>query len=203
MKSFNSVFGLFFVLSGALDGAEVVDYVDKILPIMKDHCWDCHSKETEVKGNLSLDPETLFDQIGTYNIIRPGNPGESGFVERMKLDESHADFMPRKGSSLPKREIEAIEEWIRAGAIVDGKKLTDDEKKRLAEMGGASPGSDDKQADQFLSWKNREGKVIEARMTGMEGEAVNLVMKNGKSYLVPLNSLSSESVEQAKRLSGK
>jgi hypothetical protein len=72
-----------------------------------------------VKGNLALDPETLADQIGPYNVIRPGNPEESGLVEKLKLEETHADFMPRKGKPLPKREIEAIENWIRQGAIIE------------------------------------------------------------------------------------
>lgn len=170
---------------------------------MKDHCWDCHSNETEVKGNLALDPETLFDQIGTYNIIRPGNPDESGFVERMKLDETHNDFMPRKGSPLPKKDIEAIEEWIRAGAIVDAKKPTEDESKRIAEMGAASASGGEKPAEEFLSWTNREGRTIEAKMASLEGDSVKLVLKNGRSYLVPLASLNDESAAQAKRLSEK
>lgn len=203
MNCLQAQLGLLLVLSGTARAAEVVDYVGKVLPIMKDHCWDCHSNETEVKGNLALDPETLFDQIGTYNIIRPGNPDESGFVERMKLDETHNDFMPRKGTSLPKKDIEAIEEWIRAGAIVDAKKPTEEESKRIAEMGAASPSGGEKKAEEFLSWTNREGRTIEAKMIGIEGDSVKLVMKNGRSYLVPISSLDGESAAQAKRISEK
>lgn len=203
MKCFQAQLALLLLLGGTARAADVVDYVGKVLPIMKDHCWDCHSNETEVKGNLALDPETLFDQIGTYNIIRPGNPDESGFVERMKLDETHNDFMPRKGSPLPKKDIEAIEEWIRAGAIVDAKKPTEDESKRIAEMGAASASGGEKPAEEFLSWTNREGRTIEAKMASLEGDSVKLVLKNGRSYLVPLASLNDESAAQAKRLSEK
>ncbi len=179
--------------------AETVDYVGKVLPIMKEHCWDCHSKETEVKGSLALDPETLFDQIGKYNIIRPGDPEGSGFVERMKLDENHADFMPRRGSRLPKREIAAIEEWIRQGAVVDAKKPTEEETKRLAEMTTA-PSSAESGAGTaaFLSWTNREGRTIEARMMGLEGESVKLLLRNGRSYVVPLSALDEASAAQAR-----
>lgn len=178
--------------------AESVDYVGKVLPIMKEHCWDCHSKETEVKGNLALDAETLSDQIGTYNIIRPGDPEGSGFVERMKLDEGHADFMPRKGSRLPKREIAAIEEWIRQGAVVDAARPSEEEAKRLAGMKAAASSAEDATApDGFLRWTNREGRTIEARMTGLEGEAVKLQLRNGKSYLVPLSSLDEASAARA------
>jgi len=185
-------------------GAGAVDYVGGILPIMKEHCWDCHSNETEVKGNVALDPDALSDQIGKYNIIRPGDPVESGFVERLKLAENHNDFMPRKGKSLPAKEIEAIEEWIRKGAIVDAKKPTDDETKRLAEMKTAAPVAPEKGTEPgFHAWKNREGKTIEARMLGIEGETVKLLLKNGKSYVVPLVSLDDESVALAKELAEK
>ncbi|MBL9158482.1 MAG: hypothetical protein JNJ70_13475 [Verrucomicrobiales bacterium] len=175
------------------------DYVSEILPIMKEHCWDCHSNETEVKGNVALDPDVLADQIGAYNVIRPGNPAESGFVERLKLDETHNDFMPRKGKPLPKREIEKIEAWIQAGAIIDAKKPTEDETKRMAEMKPAAPSAGAAGAEAgFQSWTNREGKVIEARLLGLEGDAAKLLLKNGKSYVVPLSSLSEESAKMAR-----
>ncbi|NRB76202.1 MAG: hypothetical protein HRU46_17725, partial [Verrucomicrobiales bacterium] len=48
-----------------------VDYVSDVLPIMKEHCWKCHSNENQVKGNLALDDfEEVRDyQIGKFNII--------------------------------------------------------------------------------------------------------------------------------------
>ncbi len=177
------------------------DYVKDVLPMMKKHCWDCHSADTEVKGNLALDPETLYDQIGTYNIIRPGNPAESGFIERLKLPEDHADFMPRKGSALPASEIEAIEKWILAGAIVDAKKMTEEETKRSQEMGAApavAPAATAK--EEFLTWTNREGRSIEARLAGVSGDVAKLILRSGKTYDVPLSSLSEASATQARSL---
>lgn len=183
--------------------AEVLDYKKEVLSIMKKNCWDCHSNENEVKGNVDLDPATLSDQIGPYNIIRPGNPAESGFVERLKLDETHEDFMPRKASPLSKREIEAIETWIAAGAIIDAEKMTPDEEKRAVEakpaaagMAPASGGGD------FLSWTNAAGKVIEAKMVSLGPDSVKLLLKSGKAYDVRLQDLSPESVAQAKKLDG-
>lgn len=185
--------------------AEVLDYKKEVLDIMKKNCWDCHSSETEVKGNVDLDPATLADQIGPYNIIRPGNPGESGFVERLKLDETHADFMPRKGSPLAKREIEAIEAWISAGAIIDAGKMTPDEEKRAAEAKPAAPGMKPGAADaggDYLQWTNAAGKVIEARMVSLDADSVKLLLKSGRAYEVSLKDLSPESVDQARKLAG-
>jgi mono/diheme cytochrome c family protein len=184
-------------------GAEVLDYKKEVLPIMKKNCWDCHSNEKEVKGNVDLDPGTLADQIGPYNIIRPGKPGESGFVERLKLDETHADFMPRKGSPLAKREIEAIEAWIAAGAIIDGAAMSPDEEKRAAEFSSVPTGKKvDGAAGEYLSWTNAAGKVIEARLVSLDADSVKLLLKTGRAYDVRLQDLSPESVAQAKKLAG-
>jgi mono/diheme cytochrome c family protein len=198
------LFTLLFLSSGIVAArAEVLDYKKEVLDIMKKNCWDCHSNETEVKGNVDLDPATLADQIGPYNIIRPGNPGESGFVERLKLDETHADFMPRKGSPLAAREIETIEAWIAAGAIIDAEKMTPDEEKRAAEAKPAvadmkSGGTD----GEYLEWTNAAGKVIEARMVSLDTDSVKLLLKSGRAYEVSLKDLSPESVDQARKLGG-
>ncbi|HRQ88559.1 MAG TPA: hypothetical protein PLA50_07165 [Bacteroidia bacterium] len=170
------------------------DYMKEILPIMKEHCWECHSKEKSVKGNLDLEPAGLPDQIGKFNIIRPGNPAESGLVERLKLDENHEDFMPRKGKSLSKRNIEAIEKWILDGAVIDAKNPSEEEKSRMSQADPAP----EKPAE-FQSWTNTQGKTIEARILGIEGKSAKLVLRNGRSYLVPLASLSEESREQARK----
>lgn len=198
------LFTLLFLSFGIVASrAEVLDYKKEVLDIMKKNCWECHSSETEVKGNVDLDPATLADQIGPYNIIRPGNPGESGFVERLKLDETHADFMPRKGSPLAEREIEAIEAWIAAGAIIDAEKMTPDEEKRSAE---AKPAAADMKSDaaggEYLRWTNAAGKVIEARMVSLDTDSVKLLLKSGRAYEVSLEDLSPESVAQARKLGG-
>ena len=193
-------FSLFAAASAILlpVSAEAVDYVGEVLPLMKKHCWNCHSNEKEVKGSLALEPETLSDQIGKYNIIRPGDPETSGFVERLKLDPGHNDFMPRKAGPLAKREIEKIENWIRAGAVIDKANPTEEEAKFLAEAKSA-PAAD---GGAFLLWRNREGRTLEARMHSLSKDSVKLVRKDGKSFDVPLGSLDDESAAQAKRLAG-
>jgi hypothetical protein len=198
------LFSLIFLCSGVVAShAEVLDYKKEVLGIMKKNCWDCHSGENEVKGNVDLDPATLADQIGPYNIIRPGNPAESGFVERLKLDETHADFMPRKGSPLAKREIEAIEAWIAAGAIIDAEKMSPDEETRAAEAKPAADGMKSGAGEgEFLQWTNSAGKVIEAKMVSLDADSVKLLLKSGRAYEVSLKDLSAESVAQARKLGG-
>lgn len=183
-----------------------VDYKNDILPIMKERCWDCHSNDKDVKGNLALDDldEVRDYQIGKYNIIRPGNPDESNFLERLKLDSSHNDFMPRKAAPIPKGEVEKIEEWIRLGAVIDAKNPTEDESEWLKKSDG-KPGGEKGETlgkTEPFTWTSSDGKTIQARFLALEGESVSLLLENGKKATVPLSRLNSESQEQAKKLSG-
>lgn len=189
--------GLLMVVGAAPAGA--VDYLNDVLPIMKAHCWDCHSNEESVKGSLALDDldEVRDYQIGPFNIIRPGKPDESSFLEKMKLPSGHEDFMPRKGEPLPEKELAVIEQWIAEGAVIDARNPSEKEAVFLAQ-GKAVPMEDERQ--KFHAWTNTVGKLIEARFVRLRGEAITVVMRDGKSYEVPLQSLSEESRDLAKRL---
>lgn len=188
-------------IGGFVSGAEVLDYKSEVFSIMKKNCWDCHSNENEVKGNVDLDPEKLADQIGPYNIIRPGNPAESTLIERLKLDENHADFMPRKGSRLSRREIAAIEAWITAGAVIDAEKMSPEETNRLAAAPAAKQMAPEG-AEDYRQWSNTSGRTIEAKMISLGPASVKLLLRSGKSYDVRLQDLSPESVAMAKSLGG-
>lgn len=181
--------------------AAAVDYKKDVLPIMKEHCWKCHSNDEKVKGNLALDDfdEIRDYQVGKFNIIRPNNPVESKFLEVLKMGEGDDDFMPRNGAALPKDQIAVIEAWIKEGAVIDAENPTEEEK---AVMSGepAKPAEDEKA--KFLTWTNTEGQEIEARFVRIAGDAVTLLTKNGKSYNYPLEKLSADSQAQAKKLGG-
>ena len=202
MKNF-----LLIVFSALLlsDGtASAIDYKKDVLPIMKEHCWQCHSNEKSVKGNLALDDldEMRDYQVGPHNIIQPGKADTSSFLAKIKLPKGDSDFMPRKGESLPKKEIAIIEEWIQKGAVIDAENPAKKEKQYVnAGAGDSKMGTSTSQ--EFLKWTSSEGKVIEARFMGLAGaDAVKLLMKNGKSYNVPFSRLGADSVAQAKKMAG-
>lgn len=189
------------ILIGAAEAASAVDYKKDVLPIMKEHCWDCHSNEKKVKGNLALDDlEEMGEyQISKFNIIRPHNPEESQFLQMLKLGEGDDDFMPRNGAAVPNAKIAVIEQWIKEGAIIDAENLTEKEK---AVVSGEPAAPAENSKEKFLTWTNTEGKAIEARFVRIAGDAVTLLMKDGKSYNYPLAKLNEESQSQAKKLGG-
>ncbi len=179
-----------------------IDYKQDVLPIMKEHCFDCHAG-SDAKGNLDLESlDGMRDyQVGKFNIIRPGNPEESSFLEKMNLPEGDSDFMPRKGTRLPQKQLETITAWIKAGAVID-KQNPGEKEQEWVKKGPSPSGSSGAKtpSQEFINWTSSDGKIIEARFMGLQGESAKLVMKNGKSYVVPFNRLSPESIATAKEM---
>ena len=206
---FSAMKHLFIITMIAVGPVFAVDYKTDVLPIMKEHCWKCHSNENDVKGNLALDDlEEVRDyQVGKFNIIRPGDPDESSFLEKMKLPASDGDFMPRKGDPLPKKQLEIIEKWIAEGAIVDPENLGEKEIAFLKAAGKSVPAGkmpEKSEPDKtFHKWTNTDGKTIEARFMGLTSDAVKILLKSGQTYNYPLSKLTKESLAQANKLGGK
>ncbi|NLT69920.1 MAG: hypothetical protein GXX91_04410 [Verrucomicrobiaceae bacterium] len=185
-------------LGGGTLGA--VDFQKDILPLVREHCWKCHSNEEEAKGGLAFDDiEALRkSQIGEHALIRPGDPAKSDFLTRLRLDSEEDDFMPKNGEALRRSELALIEQWIREGALIDSENPSAEELARADEVKIISAKAGD---EVYFSWSNLEGKTIEARYVGMEGESVTIMVKNGRRFLVPLASLDPASVALAKKLS--
>ena len=206
MMKYSDLLKQLFVFSAVVSfsiPALSVDYKKDVLPIMKKHCFECHAGSRS-KGSLDLEnlDEMRDYQVGKYNIIRPGNPEESSFLEKMHLPESDRDFMPRKGSKLPNGDLDKIAEWIKAGAVIDAANPAEDEMECVKKSGGSttSSGGMNEAGREFHKWTSSDGKVIEARFLGLDGSAAKLIMKNGKFYTVPFDRLSPESVAAAKKM---
>jgi hypothetical protein len=182
--------------------AGAVDFQNDIQAILKEHCWDCHSNEKEAKGGLAFDDleDLTKSQINPVGLIRPGDPEKSDFFARLKLDEEDEDFMPKNGKALRAGDLAKIEQWIREGALIDAANPTELEKGRMEEVKLANARSG---GEVYFPWTNTQGKVIEAKYSGLEGESVKITMKNGKSFVVPLSGLSPESAALAKKLGGR
>jgi len=185
--------GAVLSLAATSASADLSDYKQDVLPIMKKHCWECHSNEHEVKGSLALDnlEEVRDYQVGEHNLIRPGNPERSDFLLRLKLDPAEHDFMPQDGKALRSREIETIEKWIAEGAIVDRENPSETEAER---MQGAA------ERVAFLPWTNREERTIEARFQKLEDESLELLLRDGRRAVIDLSTLDDASQEQARRI---
>ena len=88
----------------------------KVEPLLKQRCYECHSHERKMKGGLTLDSKSGWEQGGDSGpSILPGKPDESLLIRMVRwADEEHQ--MPPK-EKLPAEEISLLEEWVKRGAI--------------------------------------------------------------------------------------
>jgi uncharacterized membrane protein len=92
-------------------------YRDKIIPILKTKCYNCHSASKK-KGSLRLDSEDFIKKGGKNGrIMNLGNPNKSTLFTHLILPEDDDKHMPPKGKTqLTRNEISTIYSWIKKGA---------------------------------------------------------------------------------------
>ncbi len=96
-----------------------IDFFEqKVRPVFVDHCYKCHSPETEKgpKGGLLLTTRDGMLKGGdTGPAIVPGNPEQSLLVKAVRYSDENLQ-MPPKGKKLPAQQIADLEAWIKLGA---------------------------------------------------------------------------------------
>lgn len=162
---------------------QAVDFDKDIKPILKEHCYECHSEERkkEKAGFVFDNKDRMKKDIGPNLIIEPGDPGRSHFLYVITDPEAKHHMPPNK--DLPRDEVEKLRKWIAEGATLDK-----DAPKMAAK----------KDLPPFLTWVNTEGKKVRAGFGGLEGENVVLKMPDGKLIPYPLSKLSAESQQLAR-----
>ncbi len=106
--------------------AQSVDFEAKILPIMKEHCFDCHQKEhmdektgkmKKPKGKFRMDNPALMLKGGSEGgNLTPGDAAKSTVYTSVTLPADDDKAMPPKGERLKKEQQDLIKQWITEGA---------------------------------------------------------------------------------------
>ena len=106
--------------------AEPVDFETKVLPVLKERCFDCHSKEhvdektgktKKPKGKFRMDTAELFLKGGSEGgNLTPGDPAKSTVYTSVTLPDSDDKAMPPKGDRLTAAQQDLIKKWITEGA---------------------------------------------------------------------------------------
>lgn len=92
-------------------------YVEKIRPLLNQHCVACHGALKQ-EGGLRLDASQLIRAGGdTGAIIDRDAPNDSLILQRITADDD--DRMPPQGEGerLSEDQVQAIRSWITAGAV--------------------------------------------------------------------------------------
>lgn len=88
-----------------------VNYNDNILPIITEHCAECHSDDEPEEGLILTNYKDAMAGSFYGAVIKPGAPDDSYLVELVSTGQ-----MPKRGADLSAEEIATIVAWIEAGA---------------------------------------------------------------------------------------
>jgi hypothetical protein len=117
---------LFVLWSGVRAGAEPVDYLGEIKPLLTRHCYECHNAKVH-KGGLRVDTAAGLRKGGNSGpAILPAKPPESPILRAVQGAED-VTRMPYKRTPLTNAEIRLLSDWIAQGAPSPaGEKANDD-----------------------------------------------------------------------------
>ena len=90
-------------------------FTSKIEPILKQRCFECHSHEKKMKGGLTIDSRSGWEQGGDSGpAIVVGKPEESLLIKMVRWSDEEHQMPPKE--KLPPAEIALLEEWVKRGA---------------------------------------------------------------------------------------
>lgn len=103
---------------GADNLADTTFFETKIRPVLAEHCYECHSRETgKSKGGLLLDTRQGIREGGDSGpAVVPGDPSKSLLLTAIKHSDPDLEMPPKK-PKLTEAVITDIEAWIKNGAV--------------------------------------------------------------------------------------
>ncbi|MCH5375366.1 MAG: PSD1 and planctomycete cytochrome C domain-containing protein, partial [Planctomycetes bacterium] len=95
--------------------AAEVDFSHDIVPVLREHCGQCHTGG-EKQGGLSMNTrESLLAGGDLGGDVIPGESGKSELIARVSSDDDDLR-MPPEGDRLPAAKVALLRTWIDAGA---------------------------------------------------------------------------------------
>ncbi|MFO0817196.1 MAG: DUF1553 domain-containing protein [Pirellulales bacterium] len=92
-----------------------VDFVRDIQPLLRKHCFDCHSQDNE-EGGLNLTVRQRAFEGGEHGVaIRPGDSAHSRLIHWVAEVEK-GKVMPPEGERLSREQVGMLRAWIDQGA---------------------------------------------------------------------------------------
>ncbi len=94
---------------------DVAFFESKVLPVLKTRCYECHSHEKKMKGGLTLDSKSGWEEGGENGpAIMVGKPEESLIIQMVRWTDKDHQMPPKE--KLSAAEIALLEEWVKLGA---------------------------------------------------------------------------------------
>ncbi len=103
--------------ASAASGAPAkVDFSHQIVPILREHCGECHTGDKK-KGSFSMnDRASLLAGGESGKAVLPGNSAKSPLIAAITSKDPDKQ-MPPKGTRLSPEKVKLLRDWIDAGAV--------------------------------------------------------------------------------------
>lgn len=103
---------IFCFLNSAVSGEAAVDFVRDVVPILKQHCFDCHGPD-QSESKLRLDSMTavLIGGNTGEKVVVPGRSDRSYLIE-LVTHKDPAQRMPPESDLLSAKEVSVLRAWI-------------------------------------------------------------------------------------------
>lgn len=109
------VIALLWVPFVALGAERDAFFRERVEPLLKRHCYECHSHSGKIKGGLALDSRSGWQSGGDSGpALVPGSPETSRLIEAVRYTNPDVEMPPK--AKLPASEISVLEEWVKQGA---------------------------------------------------------------------------------------
>jgi hypothetical protein len=99
------------LLTGSGVSAADIDFSHQIVPILRQHCVECHGG-TQAKGGFSINTRRSFldDELAV-----PGNAAESYFLDLVTSDDADSQMPPKEKPRVPEKHLTLLRDWVNAG----------------------------------------------------------------------------------------
>ena len=103
-------------LAPAADADALRFFETEVRPVLATKCYSCHSSEAKTPfANLRVDSRAGLLKGGLSGpAVEPGDPAASKLIEAVRYESDHLRMPPT--GKLPQAEIDALTEWVAAGA---------------------------------------------------------------------------------------
>ena len=104
------------MLLTALSSAAPIDFSHQIVPILREHCAECHTGDKK-KGGLSMnDRASLITGGEDGAVVEPGKSAKSSLIEAITSTDPD-EQMPPKGKRVPAEQVALLKQWIDEGLV--------------------------------------------------------------------------------------
>ena len=107
-------FSILFLLTSVLSASAAVDFSHQIVPILREHCAECHAGDKKKGGFSFNDRKALLEGGENGPLVAAGKAGMSRMIEVILSTDSD-EQMPPKGKRVPADQIALLKEWIDSG----------------------------------------------------------------------------------------